>query len=72
VPGARVTLLPAGISKSGSDVLFESIATGRIRLTVSAAGYLDESYELSHDGANPNGSSHTFYLRRAGRIGTGR
>lgn len=44
----------------------------RIRLAVSAPGYLDESYELSHDGANPSGSSHTFYLRRAGRIGTGR
>ena len=72
VQGARVTLLPAGISKSGGDVVFEGIATGRIRLTVSAPGYLDESYELSHDGANPNGSGHTFQLRRTGRSYTSR
>jgi hypothetical protein len=70
--GARVTLLPAGVTKYGSDVVFEGIATGRIRLTVSAPGYLDESYELSHDGTNPNGSGHTFQLRRTGRSYTSR
>ena len=72
VTGARVSLAPGGANKYGSDVVFENVPTGRVTLTVSASGYLDESYQLDHNGASPSGSSHTFYLRRTGRSYTGR
>ncbi len=72
VTGARVTLTPGGAYKYGSDVVFDSVPTARISVNVSASGYLDESYQLDHNGTSPTGSSHTFYLRRTGRIYTGR
>jgi hypothetical protein len=34
--------------------------------------HLDESHDLAHDGRNPGGFGHTFYLRTTGRIYTSR
>ena len=51
VTGARVSLAPGGANKYGSDLLFENVPTGRVTLAVSASGYLDESYQLDHNGA---------------------